>query len=715
MADLSAGWESINSKVGALNTYKETSQNTKDLNKNKGNSLSDAVGDVSTQLNKIKDQQKRFLKEVPTSMDQLLNLAGTTKGNSSSTLKYLRRKLLEAMVKMESKVSQIVAEETIKVLGCSQEQTYNGIVFPNLTIPPIQQIQNLPVNEGIYVPVNSIDFMGNLKINPNTPVGLFYYELLPPSAESGLFVPYGGRVKYPFNKMLNLRMESGNVQRQYSQEFNSFYNGKSLQNLFDIEYTKNNDIGVSGDFFRVYMLDKQGSQSNTFDTKNNKVGEFIKDYYSTIRFVDPVNITGALLNYSSNFLSIKKGLSYRELTNEGKFDQIITRILGLCNDSRREIDVSGIAKIPELDGVDDSFFEFNEVDLRNLDSRISNIQKGITKFESCGDVELPVDADTILGELIEFRKSISGSSTQQTVKSIEKIIDTYAENPAWKPLIPSGVDLGLDINKKILKDLPKAVASGILTPKVLIPVFVLLALLEKGAKNFVNNLISSANTFVQSANTFINSANTFLQSGNTIGQQVDNIIDDAADFFRKFKTFCIEIISKINAEFLKKLYEIIKKDILNLLNVIITDISKSKAAKKYAIILRLVQLSIIVIQTIRDYRKCKSLIDDLLNLLNLINSTFGLTDKIPTALLPLTQLLPGKSPERAQLNAIEFLEQLGIPTGPMPDGSPNFMNQFVGTIMKGMDKEDSENGTIDAMVVVPPLTGGLLRVFGKSR
>ncbi len=85
MADLSNGWDSINSKVTSLNTYKDVSQNEKDLKKNKGNSLSESVGKLSSQLNKIKDEQKRFQKEVPTSMDQLLNLVGVTKGNSSST------------------------------------------------------------------------------------------------------------------------------------------------------------------------------------------------------------------------------------------------------------------------------------------------------------------------------------------------------------------------------------------------------------------------------------------------------------------------------------------------------------------------------------------------------------------------------------------------------------------------------------------------------
>ncbi len=34
---------------------------------------------------------------------------------------------------------------------------------------------------------------------------------------------------------------------------------------------------------------------------------------------------------------------------------------------------------------------------------------------------------------------------------------------------------------------------------------------------------------------------------------------------------------------------------------------------------------------------------------------------------------------------------------------------------KGADKEESENGKIEAAVFVPPLTGGLLKVTGKKR
>jgi hypothetical protein len=706
MSDVSSDWSGIQSKVESLSTYKEVSQNYKDLTSQAGNSLSDSLGKSATQLNKIKDQQKRFQRDIPTSMDQLTNLIGKTKGNGSSTFRYLRKKLLEAVVKLEPKAREILIDETIKALGCSQEQTYKGFTLPSVN--PIEYIKQLDVSKGIYIPVNSIDFMGNLKINPDSFVGKYYYEKPEPSVESGEFIPYGGLFKFPFNKMLNLRMDSVNVNRTYSTEFSDFYNGESQQKLFDISYTNINELGVSGDYFRVYLLDKEGSDSSVLDTKNNKVGQFLNDYYKTIKLVDPVNVTGALLNYASNCVSIKAGLSYRELNNESKFDRLLTRILGLCQDSRKEIDVSGVAKIPELDGVDESFFEFTEVELRNIEGRINNVQNGIVQFESCDNVNLPVNSDTILDELVKFRSNLSGNTPQQTVQQIENIIDTFADNPLWKPLVPAGVKLDVEINKNIIKDIPKAVASGILTPKVLLPIFVLVAAIEQGAKNTINSAIGLVNQTIQSGN-------SYLQSGTTVGQEVDNIINDGVDFIKKFKSFSIGTISRINAEFLKILYEILKKDILNLLNVIIADISKSATAKKYAIILRLVQLTLIIIQLVKDYRKCKSLIDDILNLLNLINSTFNKGNRIPTPLLFLTQALPGFSPERAQINVIEELQKLGMPTGPMPDGSPNMMNQFMGALTRGMDKEESENGTIDATVIVPPIVGGLLTVYGKKR
>ena len=164
----------------------------------------------------------------------------------------------------------------------------------------------------------------------------------------------------------------------------------------------------------------------------------------------------------------------------------------------------------------------------------------------------------------------------------------------------------------------------------------------------------------------------------------------------------------------KKIAELLKQDIINLLSTIIRDISKSAKTKKYTIYLRLIQLLLIIVPAISDYRKCKSLLNDILQLLNLINSIVGNT-RIPGSLLLLSAFLPGTSPERSGINAFEFAQKVGLPTGAMPDGSANLMNQMVMSMIKGIDKEESENGRVDTAVLLPPqLGGGLIQTVGKK-
>jgi hypothetical protein len=95
------------------------------------------------------------------------------------------------------------------------------------------------------------------------------------------------------------------------------------------------------------------------------------------------------------------------------------------------------------------------------------------------------------------------------------------------------------------------------------------------------------------------------------------------DFLRVFKSFNIQVVSRIGAIFLKVLYEELKKDILNLVSSVISDVSRSQKLKKYTIILRLVNILLILAQLIDDFRKCKSLVN---NILSLLKTIFGISD-----------------------------------------------------------------------------------------
>lgn len=698
--DINSTQQSIQSKIDAYKTYREVSTSEKSSLGKLGNSASEATSQISSQLDKVSEFQKRFQRNPPNSMDQLLGFLGQTQGNGSTTLKYLRTKILEAAAQIEPKMAGILKRETINALGCSVEQTYNGVSAESLSLQPISL---RPQQEGIYIPVNSLDFFSNLKQSPETNFGKIYYEKPDPSADS-IFRPYGGPVPFPMNKQLFNMMTSDNAGRSFSQINGKNYLGKSDQPLFDLQYTNNNSFGVTGDYYRVFLIDRTDGTGNI----TNNVGQFISDYYSTIKIVDSVNIGAQIVNIISGAINYNAQVGFGEINNQSRFALIVQRILGLCFDDRREIDVSGVAKVAELDGVDDSFFELNEIDLRNIDLEISNVQNGIMEFEDCGNIKLPVNSEVLIDELIDFRNTESGNTVEQQVEILGKIIDSISDNPDWSITAPANLNVKVSIDKSVIKKIPLAVAASILTPKNLLPLYTLLSVVQSGATFTYNQAVTEVNKTTESISSFGDQA-----AG--LNTQGSNIVNSGEDFLKKYKTFAIQVISQINAEFLKVLYEVLKKDIVNLVSAIIGDISKSKLLKKYAIILRLIQLALIVSQLVNDYRRCKSLLDNILLLLNLVGqlpvpSPTGsgfvpLKTEIPLPLLALSSLLPGYSPERASINAIELLQKLSIPTGTLPDGSPNLMLLYNLATNKANDKEQAENGKVEIVTAVGPGVG----------
>lgn len=695
--DLNQSFESSKSKINSIKTYIETSNAAKDLKKGAANSESKSTFNLASSLDKIAVEQKRFQRNPPNSFDQLLDLISMTKGSGLSTTQYLRKKLIEASVKAEPEIKKIIQQESIKALGCSQQQAYKGFKASDLALNPLS---TLPESQGIYVPLQSLDFGGILKIPADTIVGKIIYDYTGNTidVDTGVYKPYEGNLDFPMLKAMNLRMNNSGAGQTYEQQYGKYYQGTSNQKLFDFQFTKTNGFGVTQDCFRIALIDKISIDNLTTSglTDNaNKIVEFISDYYSTINLYDPVLFAGVLLNLLVGALDIQTKLSYDELKSSSEFEIVLQRILGLCFDNRREIDVSGVAKVAELDGVDDAFFKMTEVDLRNIELRVNNIQNGVVEFTDCDNVKLPVDYQTINDELVKFRDVLGQQTFDQKVKSIESILDTVTANPEWKLLIPNNLDVKASFDKDVLKKIPVALASSVLTPKVLFPIFIMWQVVKNEGIGLYNQQITSANTIIQSAN--------------TITGKVNSIINNQMDFLKVFQEFNIQVVSKIGAIYLKVLYEILKKDIINLVTAVIEDIAKSQAATYYTTILRLVNIVLVVSQLVDDYRRCKSLVDDILRLLNLIFQSAGFS--IPLPLLTFAGLLPGMSAERMSINAIELLQSVGLPTGALPDGSPNLMNVFNLMGNKGFIQEQAQNGKVQSAAITAL---GIFPTFGKS-
>jgi hypothetical protein len=141
-------------------------------------------------------------------------------------------------------------------------------------------------------------------------------------------------------------------------------------------------------------------------------------------------------------------------------------------------------------------------------------------------------------------------------------------------------------------------------------------------------------------------------------------------FIVKLSQFFIEFVSKVIGLFITIIFNIIKKDIINLITSIKLGIESEKKKKYYTMILSLTSILVQIGNIIKDVRECKSVIDKITSLLSNIQKT---TESVPLPLLLASRLRKGYSKTGAFLKVLTEFEELGLPTGPMPDGSPNLM------------------------------------------
>ena len=694
--DLNQGQIEVKNKISAIKNFAQVSNSEKKLKRSAGNSESKGIPDIASSLDNASKDQKRYLKPPPNSFDQVLEMIGLTSGNGSETLKYLKKKLLLTATKIEPEIKKIITKNAIKALGCSQEQTFQGFTSTFLELNPLN---TLPVGQGIYVPIESMDISGMLKTKTDSKIGKVVYEKPKPSVLENVFKPYKGKKPFPMNKEFNNRLMGTFVTNSFNGEYGKYYQGVSNQNLFDFQYSPTNQFGVDQACFKVALISKVNESLTITGGSANKVIDFLEDYYGTIKLFDTTDFTAVMMNAVSGAINIKANLTSDEISKQSQFMLILQRILGLCFDSRREIDVSGVSKIAELDGVDESFFELTEIDLRNIDVQISNIQNGVMELVDCDNVKVPVDYETIIDGLIDLRETENLSPALE-VNKIIAISDSLVQNPDWKVLLPTNLNFQV-FDEDFIKKIPLSVAGAVLSPKVLFPIFVLMQSLEGNATNAFNSAVTSSNTFIQSAN--------------TIGNSVNNLINSNVDFLKTFKKFNIEMVAEIGAIFVTELFNILKKDLINLMRPIIADIGSEALKAKLQMIERLITIALIINQIVigvKDYKKCKSLIDDILIILNLISSLAPPGSKIPKVLLLLADFLPGTSASRASINTIEELQKLGIPTGTLPDGSPNLMLLFNLASNKGTKKESAQNGKLQSIGI--SADGKPVRISGKS-
>lgn len=622
--DISFDYDKLQKKVESYKSYKDLKSQYDKVSKKTSGIFTEKSDKLSQSLNSISGKTKSFQKKVKNQLDELLDL-NTTLGKNTNG--YLKKKFIEALNTIEPQVSEILIEEIFKAIGCDQQQTY---------------VTDKPV----YVKVSSIDLSALLKVNPTSKAGKLLYEKSPLSIQSQPF---------SMNKELYQLTQTTDT---YSFTNGSDYLGVSNQNLFDIKFLQNHPLtGVGGGWYEVTPKSRIATVNLT-DVNQNFVGQFVQDYYKTIKLYDRHNVIAWTVDFITGAISITRNESDAQIADHTWLAKQLKKILGLCFDNRAEIDVSGVAKISQSDGIDESFFELDSIDLREIDQTVNNFKNGVFEFEDCDTVKLPTNTEGIIGEL----DKLIYVPDKDFINIANSLPETLTNDEEKKKNLP-----GFDIfDKEFLKQLLNGLVSCLLSPKVILPIIVMI----KSISNKYDNVLDKISSF--------------------------------KDFAKHFKEFFINFSSRIFSLFIKILFNIIKRDIVNLVLSIIKDINIEKYKKKAEMILTLVKIFLAIAEIyklITDWRKCKSIVDELLKLIQIWQRR---SDNIPIPIMYAARLLNGYSETRAFIGTIEELQKLGIPTGAMPDGSPNLTVLSTFAQLKASAFEEAANGKVQ--VALGPLT-----------
>ena len=624
--DINAELKKSTEKTNVFKIYKEYKKDYDELKKKSGDSQELANKKLKQPLDDFVKWRKKHTTNAKTLTDELIKQLKQVKGSGLETDKLIKRVFLNSLKKIKPEITPILIEELKKVLSCSNLQSYQF----NLTY---------------HIPVKSVDLFGIFESSPDDRIGKLFYE--PKNISFNTF-------PYSMNRQMYDRTQ--NLNQPYTAVAGSNYLGTSQQNLFDITYVESyldipTNQTIQGSFFKVDLKPRQ-----TFPS----IDEFLNDYYSTIDILDYKTFFANLVDYVTGAISFGRGDGKLKLSSIQKTLIIMQRMLGLCSDNTKEIEVGGTSKLSEIDNVDESFYEFNDVDLRIIDQITSDIKLGVIEFEECDNLKVPLNVDAVLTALDNLNFFEDTSDVNEINDALGIIYPVVDEDPAFK----------LSLDDGFFEQFIKAVMSTVLSPKAILPVMI---------------------------------------GAGMVNQPIWKNISNIEDFQKLFKNFFKEVLTRISAIFTKAIFNELKKEIKILVSLILGDIVTEKQKKKYIMILSIVSILPSLIKLTKDFRECKSVIDELLQLLNIgitnkLNSIANAGGEIPLPLLLAAKSLDGFSATRSFLNTVQNLQEIGVPTGPMPDGSPNKFLASIKSMIDGNSKEIAENGKVSIGIGVLTVT-----------
>jgi len=406
----------------------------------------------------------------------------------------------------------------------------------------------------------------------------------------------------------------------------------------------------------------------TQGTNSVPVEDFLNDYYSSIELPDIAGITKMAMLMTIQGDSSETPLFTGALND---LNRLITKLCSVCGNPKKTNTLSNQNAIDLFNENDEDlelYFNFDDVEGIDLDDENARYRK-VLRFRDCNNFEVPVNTD-----LFEDFVYLSGKKNLNDLVNgtLNKVAaDSFEQSDG------SSITLGdfqLSINNLFILNLPKALIMSVISPKIFLPIVVVYKLFKS-----------------------------------VITSTASQVVETAKEFMKKFYKLFSAIIKDLFWKFISEFWKRVKVDLLNFVLKLAQKILKNKLKRYYGVIGILIALLTKILE--QGFDNCFDLFNAVISTLtSAINTSIPL--KIPPVLLLITPFLPGYSPERAYMAAIEGMSAAGIPTGPI-NGEPNDFIEAQKKMIFAMNEEENNFGAFDAVTI--PTPAGYMETFIKRR
>jgi hypothetical protein len=391
------------------------------------------------------------------------------------------------------------------------------------------------------------------------------------------------------------------------------------------------------------------------------MAEMLFEYFKNVRMIEIQNLTGALLEVTTGFMSVRnKAFSVRDMWGLELFFNMIENVLKSCDGDEIVGPSTGASDHQsELDD-SDSFFSFTMEEKRAMELEVSRKKNNVLTLKSCGMLNIPIDNQMVDDSVANM---LATSNISEQSKEFDLLLQRISLSSAKK----AGYDLGLgditlpveiDFKEGLIKKLPQILLYSVLNPKGVLPVVL------------VSKIMNSQ------------------------GQSCSSL----EIFMKIFKRVIIRVIKAVLSEVLKYILKLVKHMLLMYIRKIIQQKLSEKFKKKIRIIRKLLDLLLPLITALQNAKNCQEIYNILLALL--MANMPDIPWKVPPFLVAIAELRPGVSALGMFEEYIGKLKAQGIPVGDMPDGSANI------GLLANLDMFQSmTNGLDNGVVEVTSLLG----------